>query len=86
MGGTTIRPLIEEERWPVLKARAFSSADEAFGKFFARLAAAGIDKSNTLFVFTVEEGDHCVGAKPRRRTATASTSGRSGAHRAVARV
>ncbi|HKF68032.1 MAG TPA: hypothetical protein VKB36_15910 [Vicinamibacterales bacterium] len=38
--------------------------DEAFGKFFARLAAAGIDKSNTLFVFTVEEGDHFVGAKP----------------------
>ena len=38
--------------------------DEAFGKFFARLAAAGIDKSNTLFVFTVEEGDHFVGSKP----------------------
>jgi len=38
--------------------------DDAFGKFFARLAAAGIDKSNTLFVFTVEEGDHFVGAKP----------------------
>ena len=40
------------------------SYDEAFGKFFARLAAAGIDKSNTLFVFTVEEGDHFVGATP----------------------
>ena len=38
--------------------------DEAFGKFFARLAAAGIDKSNTLFVFTVEEGDHFVGSEP----------------------
>ena len=38
--------------------------DEAFGKFFARLAAHGIDKSNTLFVFTVEEGDHFVGSKP----------------------
>ena len=38
--------------------------DEAFGKFFARLAAAGIDKSNTLFVFTVEEGDHFVGSMP----------------------
>src|SRR5262249_2938757 len=38
--------------------------DEAFGKFFARLAAAGIDKTNTLFVFTVEEGDHFVGAQP----------------------
>src|SRR5499425_136881 len=38
--------------------------DKAFGKFFARLAAAGINKSNTLFVFTVEECDHFVGAKP----------------------
>jgi hypothetical protein len=38
--------------------------DAAFGKFFARLAAHGIDKSNTLFVFTVEEGDHFVGSQP----------------------
>lgn len=38
--------------------------DAAFGKFFDRLAAHGIDKSNTLFVFTVEEGDHFVGSKP----------------------
>jgi hypothetical protein len=40
------------------------SYDEAFGKFFDRLAKAGIDKSNTLFVFTVEEGDHFVGSPP----------------------
>ena len=38
--------------------------DEAFGKFFDRLADAGINKSNTLFVFTVEEGDHFVGSQP----------------------
>jgi hypothetical protein len=38
--------------------------DDAFAKFFARLAADGIDKSNTLFVFTVEEGDHFVGSQP----------------------
>ncbi|HSX77264.1 MAG TPA: hypothetical protein VLQ80_01640, partial [Candidatus Saccharimonadia bacterium] len=38
--------------------------DEAFGKFFDRLAVAGINQSNTLFVFTVEEGDHFVGAQP----------------------
>jgi len=37
--------------------------DEAFGKFFDRLAAHGIDKSNTLFVFTVEEGDHFAGSQ-----------------------
>ncbi len=35
--------------------------DRAFAKFFDRLAADGIDKSNTLFVFTVDEGDHFVG-------------------------
>jgi hypothetical protein len=44
--------------------RQLKNYDEAFGKFFARLAAHGIDKSNTLFVFTVEEGDHFVGSKP----------------------
>jgi hypothetical protein len=38
--------------------------DTAFGAFFANLAAAGIDKSNTLFVFTVDEGDHFVGGTP----------------------
>ena len=38
--------------------------DDAFGKFFDRLAAHGINKSNTLFVFTVEEGDHFAGAQP----------------------
>jgi hypothetical protein len=37
--------------------------DRAFDLFFQRLAAAGINKSNTLFVFTVDEGDHFVGVK-----------------------
>jgi hypothetical protein len=38
--------------------------DDAFGKFFTRLANDGINKSNTLFVFTVDEGDHFVGSNP----------------------
>jgi hypothetical protein len=38
--------------------------DAAFASFFQRLANDGIDKSNTLFVFTVEEGDHFVGSDP----------------------
>jgi hypothetical protein len=38
--------------------------DLAFQKFFDRLAADGINKSNTLFVFTVDEGDHFVGDQP----------------------
>ncbi|HEY7398000.1 MAG TPA: hypothetical protein VH538_06850 [Gaiellaceae bacterium] len=33
----------------------------AFGAFFSNLAAHGIDKSNTLFVITVDEGDHFTG-------------------------
>jgi hypothetical protein len=36
----------------------------AFGTFFADLAAAGITKANTLFVFTADEGDHFVGSAP----------------------
>jgi hypothetical protein len=34
----------------------------AFGTFFANLKAAGIDQSNTLFIFTPDEGDHFSGA------------------------
>ncbi len=35
--------------------------DAAFGKFFARLEADGIDKTNTLFVISADEQDHFVG-------------------------
>jgi hypothetical protein len=38
--------------------------DTAFQKFFDRLAADGITQANTLFVFTVDEGDHFVGDAP----------------------
>jgi acid phosphatase len=38
--------------------------DKAFGDFFTRLKNDGINKSNTLFVFTVEEGDHFAGTAP----------------------
>lgn len=34
--------------------------DAAFAAFFARLAAAGITPENSLFVVTVDEGDHLV--------------------------
>jgi len=37
--------------------------DDAFAAFFARLAAHGITKNNTLFVLTVDEGDHFVGVQ-----------------------
>jgi hypothetical protein len=38
--------------------------DIAFGKFFARLAADGITKDNTLFIITADENDHFVGGTP----------------------
>ncbi len=38
--------------------------NDAFGKFFKRLADDGITPSNTLFVFTPDEGDHFVGSAP----------------------
>ena len=40
------------------------SYDNAFGKFFTRLANDGINKNNTLFVFTADEGDHFAGGAP----------------------
>jgi hypothetical protein len=43
---------------------ALAAADNAFAKFFARLAADGINSSNTLFVFTADEGDHFAGGTP----------------------
>lgn len=43
---------------------ALAAYDKAFGEFFARLAKDGINKSNTQFVFTSDEGDHFVGGSP----------------------
>jgi type I phosphodiesterase/nucleotide pyrophosphatase len=37
------------------------ATDAAFASFFDGLAAHGIDKSNTVFVVTVDEGDHFAG-------------------------
>src|SRR3989440_3277981 len=44
------------------------SYDQAFGAFFARLAADGISKSNTLFVFTSDENDHFAGGSSTNGT------------------
>jgi hypothetical protein len=41
-----------------------AAANEAFGKFFARLAQNGITKDNTLFIVTADENDHFVGGAP----------------------
>jgi len=38
--------------------------DDAFNKFFTRLANDGITPANTLFLIMAEEGDHVVAAEP----------------------
>jgi arylsulfatase A-like enzyme len=43
---------------------ALKAYDQAFGKFFARLKADGIDETNTLFVVVPDENDHFVGGPP----------------------
>src|SRR2546427_460505 len=42
--------------------------DLAFQQFFDRLAADGINQSNTLFLFTVDEGDHFVADRTEMKT------------------
>jgi hypothetical protein len=44
--------------------QALAAYNDAFGKFFTRLANDGINASNTLFIFTADEGDHFVGGTP----------------------
>ncbi len=43
---------------------ALKAYDDAFNKFFTRLATDGITRDNTLFIFTADEGDHFVGGPP----------------------
>ena len=38
--------------------------DDAFNKFFTRLAGDGITAANTLFIIGAEEGDHIIAANP----------------------
>jgi len=43
---------------------ALAAYDDAFNKFFTRLAQDGITRANTLFIVTADEGDHFVGGAP----------------------
>jgi hypothetical protein len=47
--------------------------DDAFAKFFARLQSDGITPSNSLFVFTADEGDHFTGGPPTNPGCTGAT-------------
>src|SRR5207248_7072671 len=46
------------ERAHLLQLKAY---DDAFASFFKNLEEHGINKENTLFVVTVDEGDHFAG-------------------------
>lgn len=50
---------------PCYKA-TLASYNAAFAKFFQRLSDDGIDPSNTVFMFSAEEGDHFAGANVGR--------------------
>ena len=56
-----------------LYVQQLKAYDDAFAAFFARLAKDGINKSNTLFVFTADEGDHFTGAAPNNPDCTGAT-------------
>jgi len=60
-GFTTARAFGPGEAEYVAQLRAY---DQAFGAFFARLAARGITRENTLFVVVPDENDHFVGSQP----------------------
>ena len=47
--------------------------NDAFAKFFQRLSDDGINATNTLFVFTADEGDHFAGANAGRVVAPVCT-------------
>jgi hypothetical protein len=44
--------------------KQLKSYDQAFASFFARLAADGINRTNSVFVFTSDEGDHLIASPP----------------------
>jgi hypothetical protein len=50
---------------PCYKA-TLAAYNDAFATFFRRLADDGIDASNTVFLFSAEEGDHFAGANVGR--------------------
>ena len=58
--------------------QTLASYNTAFAKFFQRLADDGINKSNTLFVVTADEGDHFAGANVGRAV-TPTCTGTPGA-------
>ena len=45
-------------------AAQLADYNASFGTFFQHLKEAGIDETNTLFIFTPDEGDHFVGGAP----------------------
>jgi hypothetical protein len=59
--GVLTRPFGPGEQPYVDQLKAY---DQAFKSFFDGLAAHGITRHNTLFVFTADEGDHLIAGPP----------------------
>jgi len=59
--GTSTNPYGPGEAGYVAQLKRYN---QAFADFFARLAKDGINRSNTLFTFTSDEGDHLIAGPP----------------------
>jgi len=60
-------PFTDPNPWAAGEAnyvRQLKTYDDAFARFFTRLAADGINRSNSVFVFTSDEGDHMIAGPP----------------------
>lgn len=60
-------PFTDQDPWASGEAnyvKQLKTYDDAFAKFFARLAADGINRSNSVFIFTSDEGDHMIAGPP----------------------
>lgn len=78
-----VSPSVEETFGPgeagyVTQLKAF---DRAFSQFFARLAADGITRDNTLFIITADENDHFAGSGPSPADCDGVTTPCSYAHK-----
>jgi hypothetical protein len=62
--GATLSPVATFGPGEAAYVKQLADYNTAFGTFFANLKADGIDQSNTLFIFTPDEGDHFSGGAP----------------------
>ncbi len=60
-------PFTDANPWAAGEAnyvKQLKTYDDSFAAFFARLAKDGINRSNSVFIFTSDEGDHMIAGPP----------------------